>query len=120
METRETTYLEAVSEGLRQEMIRDVDVIVLGEDVAGDFGGAFKVTEGFTSTFGDDRVLNTPAGRTGFHRHGHGHGPDGPAAGDRGAVRRLQQFRLRQHRLVRGDDSLPVGGTSAVGHSSSE
>lgn len=47
-------------------MIRDVNVIVLGEDVAGDFGGAFKVTEGFASTFGDDRVLNTPLAELGF------------------------------------------------------
>ena len=47
-------------------MIRDVNVIVLGEDVAGDFGGAFKVTDRFTSTFGDDRVLNTPLAELGF------------------------------------------------------
>ena len=57
--TRELTYLEAISDGLREEMRRDPAVICLGEDI-GAFGGAFKVTDGFFEEFGADRVLDAP------------------------------------------------------------
>lgn len=53
------TYLEAISEALRQEMRRDETVFCLGEDI-GAFGGAFKVTDGFADEFGGGRVLDTP------------------------------------------------------------
>jgi 2-oxoisovalerate dehydrogenase E1 component beta subunit len=56
---RELTYLQAISEGLREEMRRDGTVFCLGEDI-GAFGGAFKVTDGFIEEFGSDRVLDTP------------------------------------------------------------
>ncbi|MBI1807696.1 MAG: alpha-ketoacid dehydrogenase subunit beta [Ignavibacteria bacterium] len=52
------TYLEAISEGLREEMRRDGTVFLLGEDI-GTYGGAFKVTKGFTEEFGQDRVIDT-------------------------------------------------------------
>lgn len=52
------TYLEAISEGLREEMRRDKSVFLLGEDI-GTYGGAFKVTKGFTEEFGEDRVIDT-------------------------------------------------------------
>ncbi len=55
----EMTYLEAISDGLREEMRRDESVLCLGEDV-GAFGGAFKVTEGLIEEFGSDRVLDMP------------------------------------------------------------
>jgi pyruvate/2-oxoglutarate/acetoin dehydrogenase E1 component len=55
----ELTYLEAISDGLREEMRRDESVFCLGEDI-GAFGGAFKVTDGFIEEFGTDRVLDTP------------------------------------------------------------
>ena len=55
----EMTYLEAISDGLREEMRRDESVFCLGEDI-GAFGGAFKVTDGFIEEFGADRVLDTP------------------------------------------------------------
>jgi 2-oxoisovalerate dehydrogenase E1 component beta subunit len=55
----EMTYLQAISDGLREEMRRDESVFCLGEDI-GAFGGAFKVTEGFVEEFGADRVLDTP------------------------------------------------------------
>ncbi|MGP8247762.1 MAG: alpha-ketoacid dehydrogenase subunit beta [Bryobacteraceae bacterium] len=54
-----TTYLEAIREGLWEEMERDPNVFVLGEDV-GVYGGAFKVTAGFLSHFGARRVVDTP------------------------------------------------------------
>jgi pyruvate/2-oxoglutarate/acetoin dehydrogenase E1 component len=55
----ELTYLQAISDGLREEMRRDESVFCLGEDI-GAFGGAFKVTDGFIEEFGSDRVWDTP------------------------------------------------------------
>ena len=55
----EVTYLEALRQGLREEMLRDERVFILGEDV-GKYGGAFKVTEGFLEEFGGSRVIDTP------------------------------------------------------------
>lgn len=63
---RNLTYLEAISEAIAEEMERDPAVLVLGEDVGGSFGGAFKVTKGLAKRFGDDRVLNTPIAELGF------------------------------------------------------
>jgi len=54
-----TTYLEAIREGLWEEMERDPNVFLLGEDI-GVYGGAFKVTEGFFEHFGARRVVDTP------------------------------------------------------------
>ncbi|MBV7332690.1 alpha-ketoacid dehydrogenase subunit beta [Chloroflexi bacterium TSY] len=65
-EDRTMTYIAAISEGLREEMRRDESVFVMGEDIAGDFGGAFKVTKGFTEEFGERRVINTPMAELGF------------------------------------------------------
>jgi pyruvate/2-oxoglutarate/acetoin dehydrogenase E1 component len=55
----EMTYLQAISDGLREEMRADDSVFCLGEDI-GAFGGAFKVTDGFVEEFGADRVWDTP------------------------------------------------------------
>ena len=55
----EVTYLEALRQGLWEEMERDEEVFLLGEDV-GRYGGAFKVTEGFQDRFGEHRVIDTP------------------------------------------------------------
>jgi pyruvate/2-oxoglutarate/acetoin dehydrogenase E1 component len=59
----EVTYLEALRDGLAEEMARDERVFVLGEDV-GAYGGAFKVTEGFQRRFGAERVIDTPIAET--------------------------------------------------------
>ncbi len=63
MALSEKTYLQAISDGLREEMRRDQRVFVLGEDV-GVYGGAFKVTLGFQEEFGSWRVLDTPLSET--------------------------------------------------------
>ncbi len=63
---RELTYLEAIAEAIAFEMERDERVLVLGEDVGGSFGGAFKVTKGLAERFGDERVLNTPIAELSF------------------------------------------------------
>ena len=54
-----TTYLEAIREGLWEEMERDPNVFCIGEDI-GEYGGAFKVTAGFLERFGAARVVDTP------------------------------------------------------------
>jgi 2-oxoisovalerate dehydrogenase E1 component beta subunit len=59
----EKTYLQAISDGLRQEMRRDKRVFVIGEDV-GVYGGAFKVTQGFQEEFGEWRVIDAPLSET--------------------------------------------------------
>ncbi|HZU67140.1 MAG TPA: alpha-ketoacid dehydrogenase subunit beta [Ktedonobacteraceae bacterium] len=55
----EVTYLEAISQAIREEMRRDEAVFLLGEDV-GTYGGAFKVSAGFLEEFGPERVIDTP------------------------------------------------------------
>jgi 2-oxoisovalerate dehydrogenase E1 component beta subunit len=57
------TYLQAISDALREEMRRDERVFVIGEDV-GVYGGAFKVTAGFQAEFGPWRVLDAPLAET--------------------------------------------------------
>jgi len=59
------TYLQAITHALRDEMRRDPNVFVLGEDI-GVFGGAFKITQGFLDEFGPDRVIDTPISESGF------------------------------------------------------
>ena len=59
----EKTYLQAISDGLRQEMRRDKRVFMIGEDV-GVYGGAFKVTQGFQEEFGPWRVIDAPLAET--------------------------------------------------------
>jgi pyruvate/2-oxoglutarate/acetoin dehydrogenase E1 component len=53
------TLLEAIRQGLWEEMERDDRVFILGEDI-GAYGGAFKMTDGFLQRFGEERVIDTP------------------------------------------------------------
>jgi 2-oxoisovalerate dehydrogenase E1 component len=55
----ERRYVDAISDGLRTVMQRDERVVLLGQDIA-EYGGVFKVTEGFVQEFGKARVRNTP------------------------------------------------------------
>ncbi|CAB4682203.1 MAG: alpha-ketoacid dehydrogenase subunit beta [Actinobacteria bacterium] len=59
----EKTYLQAISEGLRQQMRHDKRVFLIGEDI-GVYGGAFKVTLGFQEEFGPWRVIDAPLSET--------------------------------------------------------
>src|SRR5688572_27858856 len=61
----ETTYLEAIRQALFEEMERDENVFLLGEDI-GAYGGAFKVTDGLLDRFGEHRVIDTPISEAGF------------------------------------------------------
>ena len=59
----QTTYVDAIREGLREEMARDERVFLIGEDI-GVYGGAFKVTDGLVGEFGEERVIDTPISET--------------------------------------------------------
>ena len=53
------TYIDAIREGMREELLRDENVYCLGEDI-GTYGGAFRATKGFLQEFGRPRILDTP------------------------------------------------------------
>ena len=55
----EKRFIDAIQDGLRQSMERYDDLVIMGQDIA-DYGGVFKVTEGFLDQFGKERVRNTP------------------------------------------------------------
>ncbi len=55
----EKRLVDAISDGLRQSMERFPELVLMGQDI-GDYGGVFKITQGFTEAFGHDRVRNTP------------------------------------------------------------
>ena len=61
----QTTYLEAIRQALWEEMERDPSVFLIGEDI-GEYGGAFKVTDGFLAHFGPERVVDTPIAESGI------------------------------------------------------
>ncbi len=56
---RELRLVDAIKEGLEQGMDRHSSMVIMGQDVA-EYGGVFKITEGFVEKFGKDRVRNTP------------------------------------------------------------
>jgi pyruvate dehydrogenase E1 component beta subunit len=59
------TYREALNEALREEMQRDPDVFLMGEEVA-EYDGAYKVSKGLLDEFGDQRVVDSPISELGF------------------------------------------------------
>ena len=58
-EKKEMRFIDAISEGLRLSMEKYPDLVLMGQDIA-DYGGVFKITEGFVAEFGKARVRNTP------------------------------------------------------------
>ena len=57
--SKKIRLVDAISEGLRQAMERDEELVIMGQDIA-DYGGVFKITDGFVEAFGRERVRNTP------------------------------------------------------------
>lgn len=55
----EKRFIDAISDGLRQSMEKYPNLVLMGQDI-GDYGGVFKITDGFKAQFGGDRVRNTP------------------------------------------------------------
>lgn len=64
-ETREIRFIDAISEGLGSSMERHPNLVLMGQDIA-EYGGVFKITEGFVSRFGKERVRNTPICESGI------------------------------------------------------
>jgi 2-oxoisovalerate dehydrogenase E1 component len=58
-QTSKKRFVDAISEALRQSMVRYSNLVLMGQDIA-EYGGVFKVTEGFVDKFGKERVRNTP------------------------------------------------------------
>ena len=58
-ETLEQRFVDAISEGLKQAMEMHQDLVLMGQDIA-EYGGVFKITDGFVKLFGKARVRNTP------------------------------------------------------------
>lgn len=56
---REIRFIDALSEGLKEAMLRHPELVLMGQDIA-DYGGVFKITQGFVDQFGKARVRNTP------------------------------------------------------------
>lgn len=57
--TENMRHIDAISQGLKQAMERHENLVIMGQDIA-DYGGVFKITEGFVEAFGKERVRNTP------------------------------------------------------------
>ena len=64
-ETEEIRFVDAISQGLRQSMERHENLVLMGQDIA-EYGGVFKITEGFVEEFGKERVRNTPICESGI------------------------------------------------------
>jgi len=58
-ETENIRMIDAIQQGLRQSMERHDNLVIMGQDIA-EYGGAFKITDGFVAQFGKERVRNTP------------------------------------------------------------
>lgn len=58
-ETEDIRLIDAISSSLRQSMERHSNLVIMGQDIA-EYGGAFKITDGFVELFGKERVINTP------------------------------------------------------------
>jgi pyruvate dehydrogenase E1 component beta subunit len=63
--SRNLTFREAIREGLDEELARDPNVVIMGEEVA-QYNGAYKVTEGLWAKWGDKRIVDTPISEAGF------------------------------------------------------
>src|SRR5664279_622805 len=59
------TYREALRHAMAEELMRDPNVVIMGEEVA-QFNGAYKITEGLLERFGPQRVVDTPISEAGF------------------------------------------------------
>ena len=56
---KEIRFVDSISDGLKEVMLKNEDLVIMGQDIA-EYGGVFKITEGFIDLFGKDRIRNTP------------------------------------------------------------
>ena len=64
-QSREMRFIDAISDGLEHAMKKHNDLVIMGQDIA-EYGGVFKITDGFLEKFGKDRVRNTPICESGI------------------------------------------------------
>ena len=110
-----TTYVEAIRQGIWEEMERDESVFVLGEDV-GIYGGAFKVTAGMLEKFGELACCRYAHFGVRHRRRRDRRRADGDAARRRNAVCRLHFLRLRPDHELRREVPVSLGRTRSDGH----
>ena len=115
--TQKITLAKGLNMGLRKAMEDDPKVLLMGEDV-GKLGGVFRITDGLQKDFGEDRVIDSPAGRVRHRRHRGRPGDARLPAGRGDPVRRLRLPGLRPDRLPGRQDPLPHPGPGqdADGH----
>ncbi|MBG6133679.1 2-oxoisovalerate dehydrogenase E1 component [Aquimarina sp. EL_43] len=70
-DTKEQRLIDAISDGLKESMHRYDELVIMGQDIA-EYGGVFKITEGFLDAFGKERVRNTPICESGIVSAGYG------------------------------------------------
>ncbi|WP_074406538.1 alpha-ketoacid dehydrogenase subunit alpha/beta [Aquimarina megaterium] len=70
-DTKEQRLIDAISDGLKESMHRYDKLVIMGQDIA-EYGGVFKITEGFLDAFGKERVRNTPICESGIVSAGYG------------------------------------------------
>ena len=102
------TYRDALNQALREEMQRDPDVFLMGEEV-GVYQGAYKVSRGLLDEFGPMRVVDTPITELGFAGVGVGRGDGRPPAGHRVHDLELRAARHRPAGQLGRQDALHVG-----------
>ena len=102
------TVREALRDAMAEEMRRDGDVFVMGEEVA-EYQGAYKVTQGLLQEFGARRVIDTPITEHGFAGLGVGAGLRRPQADRRVHDLQLRHAGDRPDHQFRGQDALHVG-----------
>lgn len=122
----EKRYVDAVSDALRQKMQADSSVLLLGQDIA-EYGGVFKVTEGFVEQFGKARVRNTPIIESGALGAAMGLALEGfkpvvemqfadfVSCGFNQIVNNLAKTHYRWHAAVNVTVRLPYGGGIGAG-----
>jgi acetoin:2,6-dichlorophenolindophenol oxidoreductase subunit beta len=120
--TRKLTMAQAIAEGISQEMTRDPNVFVMGEDI-GAYGGIFGATGGLLDKFGKDRIMDTPISETAFI----GAATGAAAAGMRPVVElmfvdffgvcmdQIYNHLAKNTYMAGGNIKLPVVLTTAIG-----
>lgn len=124
--SREIRFVDACKEGLEQAMEKDDKLVIMGQDIA-EYGGVFKVTEGFVEKFGLDRVRNTPICESAILGSGIGLAlrdrssvvemqfADFVSCGFNQIVNNLAKTHYRWNLPVRVTVRMPTGGGAAAG-----
>ncbi len=123
---RELRYVDAISDGLREAMRAYPELVLMGQDIA-EYGGVFKITEGFVEEFGTDRVRNTPLCESGVIGAALGYGIAGGksmvemqfgdfvSCGFNQIVNNLAKLHYRWGQQADVTIRLPVGGGVGAG-----